>query len=124
MDTKELKEYLIDRLGWCEQALKDTCLSISKDFRKLTETNQEDLPLLINDGGAVGAWASKRLKNKNSWETPFCYIEFLSDTAMDYTQFRTLGINDGELTCLRSIFLKLDMSEEAERAYCSTYSCD
>ena len=123
MDIEELKEYLTLRLGFCEEALKDTCLNLSSDFKKLIETKKEDLPLLLNVGGALGEWASKRLKT-DEWETPECYIEFLSNTSMNYTQYRDVGINEGELACLKSIFLKLDMGKEAQRAYCSIYSCD
>jgi len=126
MDIEEVKKYLFLRLDWCRQSLRDLCVEKSESFNKLASTKIEDLPTLINEPYLISKWASERLKSSTDteWDTPACWIEFLSNEEMSYEEYRYLGKNDGECELLRCIFLKMEMPEEAERAYQIIYSCD
>jgi hypothetical protein len=122
MNKETVVEYLLNRLEICENALRDLCKEKSEVFKRILETPYNDLPLLINEEGLLRLWASERIKNPDKWETPQCYIEFLSDEEMSYDEYRSLGVNDGELNSIAGVFSLLGMIAEAQRAYASVYT--
>ena len=118
---EKLVKHLMERLSLCETNLRDSCADHSEDYRELLHTKREDLPTLINEPSPLGKWASERLKD-SKWNTPECWIEFLSNEEFSYGQYRSLGINDGELQSIAGIFNLLGMDKEAERAFACMYS--
>lgn len=124
MDMEELKKFLIQELGFCEDYLRRTCLNKSYEgFAKIISTKLEDLPTLLNEGGLVEECVSKRLKGEKI-DTPDVWLRFLYDEAFYYEDYKLLGENDGKLALLAMLFRRLGMDEEAQMASDCIYGGD
>ena len=116
-----LLKVLKDELENCEHYLKEKAHTRSPEFKKVVEYRQDQLPLLVNEGGLVEELAKARMRGEKI-DTPLWHIKALYDVIFDFEDYKALGDNDGELRVLGIVFRELGEKKLSDRASDAMYT--
>lgn len=109
-------------LETCKGFLLEITINLNDEFKTIMEAESKNLPLYINDDGRLGDAAKLRLDNKQI--PPDILIELLSDIEIDFDDYRSIAVNDGELLVVARLYNKMGYTNKAQEAFSYMYRED